>query len=174
MSAINTSCNTQVAKEYIRAARVFRALFDDWQEQPADNLNADWWCHTGLFNLLIPDSLIVVGRSVESQKPGVRKRMEHLVPRLALCERIFAMYSNGATLSEVADFIKNYLKIVIVSQNEAKKIDRKELEQKTNMPIGNWWTFPDKIYIRLERAGIQIIGLSPDSETAPSTSTFHI
>lgn len=66
------------------------------------------------------------------------------------------MYKNGATIDQVATFIRNNLKIVHISREEQRRLDSgNELNLRQRMPVG--WTFETgDIYERLNVAGVKI------------------
>ena len=139
-----------IPREFVRASRVLYALWQDWKANEGQA-----WCHTGIFDLLVPDDLTVAGYTQASRQEGVRRRREHVVPRLALCNRAFDMFSENSTIDEVAELLQQFLKIVYVSSEEASKIDHHELGQKAGMPIPSWWLSTDNLFARLEKAEIQ-------------------
>jgi hypothetical protein len=146
-----------IPQEYKRAARIFEALYFDWQDQLSNNHEAQWWFHTGLFDLLIPDSLTVLGETEQSKTAGAKRRREHVVPRLAIATRCIEMFKEGKTVDEVAVFLQQYLKIVWVSSKESVAIDLSSLCQKSDMPkeAGKWWLTSESLLIRLKRANVQ-------------------
>jgi hypothetical protein len=64
------------------------------------------------------------------------------------------MCLNGKTLSEMAQFLKTHLAIVLVTKQEAEKMDI-ELGMRTSMPDG--WNWGDSVFSRLEVAGIEVL-----------------
>lgn len=153
--------DNSVRHEFLRAARVMHALYLDWQSRCSEGKEEEWWFHTGLFDLLVPDSLTVVGETAKSKVKDARRRREHVVPRLALAERCIKMFHEGKGLDEVARFLHQYLKIVWVSSEEAAAIDASNLRQKEKMPgeVGEWWLSTDNLYIRLKRANVEFVSM---------------
>lgn len=112
------------------------------------------WSETGssdtrlFMEPLIPESFVTVGKS----KKGT-DRKEHVVPRKVLCEESHRMFSENASIEDVASVIKEHLKIVLISNDEQKKLDH-ELGLKQTMPEG--WSFKDaNPFHRLDFAGIE-------------------
>jgi hypothetical protein len=56
-------------------------------------------------------------------------------------------------VTEIAQMIKNNLAIVLITNEEADKLDN-ELDMQTSMPEG--WKFGDDIFARLKVAGIEL------------------
>ena len=141
--------NQSIRPVFVRASRVLYALWQDWEAN-----GGQAWCHTGIFDILVPDDLTVVGHTQASRQVGVRRRREHVVPRLALCNRAFDMFTEKSTIEDVAEFLQQFLKIIYVSSEEASLIDHHSLSQKAGMPTPDWWHHPDQLYVRFERANI--------------------
>ncbi len=142
--------NVTFPREYLRLAAVIHALWDDWRQN-----GGDWWCDTRLFDFLVPDKYTVIGYSIASNATGVRKRREHIVPRLAIAERCFKMFDEHRSIEEVGGFLSEFLRIVVVTDEEARRIDSLALAQKEKMPVCDWWTKPDDRFARLKRAGVE-------------------
>lgn len=105
-----------------------------------------------LESLLLPDELVVVGRSLALSNGGPVRR-EHVVPRLFIIEACHAMIENGQSDAEVAAFIRDHIKVVLVTEGEAKKMDgRANLNLKQTMPED--WAFGDDLFKRLALAEI--------------------
>ncbi len=147
----------RIHDEHMRLSRVFKALWEDYKARKSRDQNEKTWCNTELFDVFLPDKLTVIGQTQASTVPGVKRRREHLIPRLAVAERCIEMFEEGASLEEAARFLQDFLKCVLVSSDEAKRIDSPELGQKSQMPdsSGEWWQSPNSIYHRLEKAGIR-------------------
>lgn len=148
--------NSNLRHEYLRLARVFKALHEDYRARKQLDTSAKTWCNTDLFDLFLPDELTVIGQTVDSRVPGARRRREHLIPRLAVAERCIEMFDADSSLEDVATFLQKFLKIVWVSSEEAKTIDAPIHGQKQQMPAesGDWWKDENSIDIRLKIAGI--------------------
>ncbi|WP_143275688.1 hypothetical protein [Brevundimonas sp. SH203] len=136
-------------REYTREERLHRAarrvamhIRGMWQEKG----NSD----TRLLNPpLIPDDLVIVGRSVAI---GATYR-EHVVPRRVIVEACHSMLENSdseATVEEMAAFILQHLKIVYVTPDEAVRLNGPGVRQ--HMPDG--WSAGGDIFTRLELAGV--------------------
>ncbi len=124
-----------VSDKYSREQLIDRAFY-----RIAWNIN-HMWSETGssdtrlLLEPLIPESFVVVGAS----KKGSERR-EHVVPRVMLCEEAHNMFGHGSSVEDVAQFLKKYLKIVLISKEEQENIDH-TLGLKQSMPDG--WSFAD-------------------------------
>lgn len=111
------------------------------------------WEETGrsdtrlLMEPLISNGLVIAGRS---RKGADRK--EHVVPRSFICQESHRLFQEGATISQVADFIARHLQIVLISFEEQRLLDN-HLRLKETMPTG--WTIGDDIYARLKAANIE-------------------
>lgn len=152
--------------EYLRLARIFRALTEDYLERKKTDENAQTWFDTRLFDSFLPNDLTVIGQTKSSQAQNSHRRREHLIPRLVVAERCIKMFEAGSTLEEVAQFLRQFLKIVWVSSAEASQIDAPALGQKKQMPreAGDWWENPNSIFTRLERAKITRDEILPDRQ----------
>lgn len=92
------------------------------------------------------DSLITLGKSkAVLDNPEAPVWREHLVPCCMIKDRAVEMFQNGASSVEVAQMLKENLAIVIITQEEQKKVD--SLYQ-TTMPNG--WSWGDSIFARLD------------------------
>jgi hypothetical protein len=75
-------------------------------------------------------------------------------PRLVVIKAVHDMLERGATDGQIAEFIRAHVKIVMISDEECLKLDRKDqLGLRQRMPIG--WAFGDDIYARLSVAEIE-------------------
>lgn len=99
---------------------------------------------------IVPNAFVLVGRSPN----GAYK--EHVVPRVLICEechRMFERDSSDEALHSVARFIGKFLKVVLITQEEQRRLDY-ELGLKQRMPDG--WTFETgSVFARLEAACIR-------------------
>ncbi|MFT6235721.1 MAG: hypothetical protein ACJAU9_000798 [Lentimonas sp.] len=101
---------------------------------------------------LISDKHVTIGQS-----ESLGNYREHAIPRLVLCEKCHEMYAAGSTVQDVADFIEEFLIIVLISREEQQLLDRKdELNLKQKMPA-NWDFKSGDPLARLRKASIQII-----------------
>ena len=84
---------------------------------------------------IIPDAFVIVGKSISGGE-----HRDHVVPRVFLCHKCHSMYEQGATVEDVAQVIRKFLKVVLISKEEKNILDKKEnLNLKERMPDG--WTF---------------------------------
>jgi len=106
-------------------------------------------------NLLEGDSIdhiLTIG--ISKKKTDQDSYREHVVPCVMVHNKLVDMYLNGAKLAEMAQFIKTYLVIVLISKKEAEKLDI-ELGLRTTMPEG--WNWGDSVFDRLKAAEITIV-----------------
>ena len=119
--------------------RIAEVLFDHWEEERDG--------HTRTFEILVPDEFVIDGQSVK----GGNYR-EHVVPCATIRAGCKEMYANGASIADVTKMIDKYLRIVLITPEEAKHLDQ-ALGLKTVMPSG--WVFGDGDPLeRLKVAGI--------------------
>ena len=130
-----------VQRAFHRAAYVMHHM---WEEKGSSDTRL-------LIPPLIPDDFVIVGESIAG-----RDHREHVIPRNIICYRCHEMYNNGATIDEVATFIRKNLKIVYISREEQRRLDSgNELNLRQRMPAG--WTFETgDTYERLNVAGVKI------------------
>lgn len=128
--------------------RVARVVFEMWQEDFG-------YGHTRLLDRpLIPDELVLVGRSLKGVIEGEHRR-EHVVPLILLRDRYVDMFKAGASVEEVAKFLERYIKIVLIAKDEKEQLDHK-LGLKTEMPNGWWFDDPAAdVFARLRKAEIE-------------------
>jgi hypothetical protein len=101
---------------------------------------------------LIPRSFVIVG---QSKAGGYYK--EHVVPRVVILKKCHEMFANGESIEAVAEFIRKFLKVVLISNAEQEKVD---LNIKQKMPDG--WSFESgDVFQRLRSADIDF-DLFPD------------
>lgn len=109
---------------------------------------------------IIPDSLTVVGRSKAFTVPG---RREHVIPRLVITERCHQMIRSRCSDAEVATFIADHLRIVLITNEESRRLDLKSAANlRQSMPED--WTFGGDLFRRLSDAGIEW-ALDPTEES---------
>lgn len=121
--------------------RIAEILHDHWEEGRDG--------HSRTFEVIVPDEFVIEGQSIN----GGNYR-EHVVPCATLREGSKAMYERGATIEEVASTLDKYLRIVLITNEEAHRLDV-ELGLKTTMPNG--WVFGDgDALARLIEAGIEL------------------
>lgn len=97
------------------------------------------------------DHLITIGESVNRTKENTYR--EHIVPCILIYNQAVTMTMEKRSVTEIAQMIKNNLAIVLITNEEAEKLDN-ELDMQTSMPEG--WNFGDNVFARLETAGIQL------------------
>jgi hypothetical protein len=98
------------------------------------------------------DHLITVG--VSKNRTNDNTYREHIVPCIMIHNQLIDMCLNGKTLCEMAQFLKTHLAIVLVTKQEAEKMDI-ELGMRTSMPDG--WKWGDSVFSRLEAAEIEVL-----------------
>lgn len=96
------------------------------------------------------DELITVGESKAAlANPDAPKWREHIVPCTMVKEEAIRMVEDGATVPQIAQMLKENLAIVVLTAQEAKRLDS---VYKTTMPKG--WNFGDSVFARLDATGI--------------------
>lgn len=104
--------------------------------------------HTRLFDLLISDDDITIDESTNG-----RGHREHIVSCVVIVDEAIRMYETKLSINEVADMIKDNLKIVHITKEEQKFVDYTLKLQRT-MPAE--WKFGDSIFARLKAADIKL------------------
>lgn len=105
---------------------------------------------------LIPDDLTTVGQS-KGCVTGSGYR-EHVVPRKVIIDRCHMMLEaedSDTTLEQMAGFIVEHLKIVRVTEDEAKRLNAPGIKQ--SMPTN--WVVGGDIFARLKDAGVDWVPL---------------
>lgn len=97
------------------------------------------------------DHLITIGESVNRTKENTYR--EHIVPCIMIYNEAITMTMDKRPVAEVAQMIKNNLAIVLITNEEADKLDN-ELDMQTTMPEN--WKFGDSVFARLDVAKIQL------------------
>ena len=97
------------------------------------------------------DHLITIGESVKRTKENTYR--EHIVPCILIYNQAITMTLEKRSVTEVAQMIKNNLAIVLITNEEADRLDG-ELDLQTSMPEG--WNFGDDVFARLKVAGIEL------------------
>lgn len=97
------------------------------------------------------DHLITIGESVNRTKDNTYR--EHIVPCIMIYNQAVTMTVENRPVTEIAQMIKNNLAIVLITNEEAERLDG-ELDLQTTMPEG--WKFGDDIFARLTVAGISL------------------
>lgn len=129
--------------------RLAQILYDHWEEERVG--------HTRMFEVIVPDEWITYGRSVK----GGHYR-EHVVPCAVIRKGCMELYEKRKTkceapdaIDEAANLIEKYLRIALITTEEAKYLDN-DLGWKSTMPDG--WIFGEGDPLaRLEEAGIELI-----------------
>jgi len=98
------------------------------------------------------DHILTIGSSTKRTTNDSYR--EHIVPCIMIHNELIRLYLNGATLSEMAQFLKTNLAIVLISKKEADKIDN-ELGLRTTMPEG--WKWGDSVFARLNAGNITVL-----------------
>jgi hypothetical protein len=128
--------------------RVAMALHHFWEEQQHDTARAAR-VHTRIFDTLVPEHLIYLGRS------GIDAcYREHLVPCVYIRDLAFDMFWAGKSLENVAQMIGRLLRVAKITKEEANRIDHK-LKLKVRMPA-DWNPETGSILARLDAAEIRI------------------
>ncbi len=147
-----TILSTQFSSEQLweraslRVASHMRSL---WEEKGSSDTRL-------LESFFLPDAYTVVGRSVACDGKGHR---EHVIPRLVVVAECHRLLDQGATDDELAAFIREHTKIVIVSDDERRRLDhRSELGLRQRMPAG--WVFGDDPFARLTAASVEWVPIS--------------
>lgn len=97
------------------------------------------------------DHLITIGESVKRTKENTYR--EHIVPCILIYNQAITMTLEKQSVTEIAQMIKNNLAIVLITNEEADRLDG-ELDLQTSMPEG--WNFGDDVFARLKVAGIKL------------------
>lgn len=98
------------------------------------------------------DHLITVGHS--AMRTVDESYREHPVPCIMIHNELIAMYLRRCSLTEMAQFLKQHLAVILVHPKEAEKMDI-ELGLRTTMPEG--WTWGGSIFARLNSAEVKIL-----------------
>lgn len=111
---------------------------------------------------LIPDRLVIAGRSRAFAGKG---RREHVVPCAVIVKECHAMLERGERDAAIAAFIRDHNRIVLVTHEEARRLDAADaVGHRQTMPAD--WVFDGDLFRRLNLAGIE---WAPDaSEPAPT------
>lgn len=98
------------------------------------------------------DHLITIGHSTKRTTNETYR--EHIVPCVMIHNELIEMYMRGSSLTEMGQFLKQYLAVVLIHPSEAEKMDI-ELGLRTTMPEN--WKWGDSIFARLNAAEVKII-----------------
>lgn len=121
--------------------RVASVLHGYWEEGRG--------AHSRLFDVLIPDFYIEIGES----KKG-RGHKEHVVPCVYIRNLANEMFSDGASIDDVAAMLHRLLAIAHITKDEQKMLDQ-QLKLKTTMPE-DWCPKTGDVNARLVMAGIEL------------------
>lgn len=130
----------RLGRACLRVAMHIRGL---WEEKGSSDTRL-------LEGLFIPDELTVAGQSNAYRGEG---RREHVVPRKVIIDECHEMLRRGEDDARIARFIRDHLKIVLITREECERLDRKAnhgLRQK--MPDD--WVAGGDVFARLNAAGI--------------------
>lgn len=105
--------------------------------------------HSRIFDTLVPDAWIVAGMSTNG---GAWR--EHVVPCSYLASKCVQVFLDGGTVTQVAELLDRYLKIVHISLEERQHLDF-ELKLRNRMPDG-WHFGIHDAFARLTVANIAI------------------
>lgn len=121
--------------------RVAQIMHDNFE-------NGSSGIHSRIFEVLIPDEVVLVGESLKGND-----YREHVVPCCLIRDECWKMFKGGANTEDVAFAIERHIVIVRITFEEADHLD-KSLRLKNVMPNG--WEFnKGDIYDRLKEAGIE-------------------
>jgi len=98
------------------------------------------------------DHLITIGSS--KNRTETNSYREHIVPCIMIHNQLISMYQNGNSLADMAQFLKTHLAIVLITKEEAEKLDV-ELGLRTSMPQN--WKWGDSVFARLTEAKIEVL-----------------
>ena len=87
--------------------------------------------------------------AAKAANPDYSGRREHIVPCTMIKTEAVRMVRNGAPIGEIAQMLKTNLAIVMISNEEQKRLDA---VYQTTMPQG--WEFGGNIFARLDIMGI--------------------
>lgn len=105
--------------------------------------------HTRLFDTLIPDFYIEAGESVNG-----RGHREHVVPCVYIRNLANDMFTEGASIEDVAAMLERLLAIVHITKEEQALMDH-QLGLKMTMPE-DWCPKTGDVNARLTMAGIEV------------------
>ena len=97
------------------------------------------------------DPIILLGESTKRTEENTYR--EHVVPCKYLGDEAIEMFKSGSSITEVALMLKQYLIIILISNEEQKKLDSIP-GLKTGMPEN--WKLGDNPFERLYKAGIKL------------------
>jgi len=142
---------TRAERHQRACARVAMLIRGLWEEKGSSDTRL-------LEEPLLSDAFTVVGRSEAFTGRG---RREHVVPRLVVIQHCHALLegekragrSPAETDKLMAEFIQQTVKIVLISPEEARRLDSAAGHGwRQQMPPG--WAIGDDVFHRLHAAGI--------------------
>jgi hypothetical protein len=137
------SDSERLERACLRVAMHIRGL---WEEKGSSDTRL-------LEALLIPDELTVVGRSVALAGSTEKGRREHVVPRRVIVQKCHEMLKAKRGDQDLAAIIRDYTKIVWITEAERQQLDRVEYHGlRQSMPAG--WDFDGDPFRRLKEANI--------------------
>ncbi|MDI7775151.1 hypothetical protein [Asticcacaulis sp. EMRT-3] len=131
----------------LRAAMHIRGL---WEEKGRSNSRL-------LEGLFLPDEFTVVGRSLNYLGTG---RREHVIPCKVVIEECHEMLACGKSDDEIATFIRDHVKVVLISKEEQERLDGREHGLRQIMP--KEWVLGGDIFARLNAANIKWTRTAPE------------
>jgi hypothetical protein len=100
---------------------------------------------------LIPNKFVIVGQS----KCG-NTHKEHVVPRVIIKDRCLEMFNEGKSIEAVANFVRKFLKIILISEEEQHRLDKKIHGHNLRQSMPDGWTFGNGCeFARLKKVGIE-------------------
>jgi hypothetical protein len=121
-------------ERFLRVARALRSL---WEE-------GDRRADTRLFETLIRDEYVISGTSIKGETHPEHR--EHVVPRKVIRDCCLNLFDQGASDHDVAVFIRDHLKIIKITKEEAAYLNK---GLKDKMPAG--WTVGGDIMARFQQ-----------------------
>ncbi len=138
-------------RAFERVAWVLKHFYDEQEETYKVDKGAR--VHTRIFERLIFDGYIILGKSEQAAKLRSMPYREHVVPCAYIRDRAFRLFHEGKEVDDVARMVGRLLKIVFITPDEAKQVDQK---YKDKMP-DDWDWMNDPVTRRLDDVGIKVI-----------------
>jgi hypothetical protein len=108
-------------RAFERTAWVLKHFYDEQAEEFERKASL----HSRVFDTLIYDEYICIGKSEALAKQGGNGHREHVVPCAYIRDCAFKMYQQECTVNDVARMIGRLLIIAFVTQEEADLIDKR-------------------------------------------------
>ena len=102
---------------------------------------------------MIPSRLVTVGKS-KGLEPGDKAHREHVVPRLAIIKECHSRLCDHASDDEIAALIRDHTRIVLITEEECRRLDRKD-QHGLRQIMPTEWAFGGDLFARLRTAGIE-------------------